>query len=372
MANDLAPQAPAAETRPIRAAVAHAHGQPLKIEEIELRAPLEDEVQVQMGAVAICASDITFLDGKWGGALPAVYGHEAAGEVTAVGASVRGLAPGDRVAVTLIRACGGCPTCASGAPVYCENRGAPRPPALTKDGASITQAMNSGAFAEAVTVHHSQVAKLPATIPYEAAALLACGVITGIGAVVNAAKLRPGEDAVVIGCGGVGLNAIQGARLAGARRIVAVDMMPEKLEAAKEFGATDVVSADQDAPWEAARAILGRGADAVFVATGALPVFSQAPRYLAPLGRVLIVGMPHTGAVASYEPTAMAYDGQSIRGTAMGDTVISRDIPWLADLYLQGRLELDALISRRWSLDEINEAIANSRSGSARRNVITF
>ncbi|WP_373354382.1 Zn-dependent alcohol dehydrogenase [Pseudoroseicyclus sp. CXY001] len=370
MSLDAAPATAATTT--IRAAICRAFGQPLSLEEVELRAPLSGEIQVRLGAVAICHSDISFMDGIWGGALPAIYGHEAAGIVSAIGPGVTGLAPGDRVVVTLIRACGGCGSCASGHPVYCESPASAHPPALTQGGAPLTQAMNAGAFAEAVTVHHSQVAKVAEAIPMEAAALLACGVITGVGAVVNAAKLRPGEDAVVIGCGGVGLNAIQGARIAGARRIVAVDPVPEKLEAARAFGATDLIDARQEAPWEAARQALGRGADAVFVTVGAIPAFDAAPAYLAPRGRAIAVGMPASGALSHYEPVNLAAYGQSLTGTKMGDTVVARDIPWLADLYLQGRLELDALISRRWRLHEINEAIADSRKGAARRNVIVF
>ena len=232
--------------------------------------------------------------------------------------------------------------------------------------------MNCGAFAERVVVDQSQVVALPETMPAESICLLACGVITGIGAVVHAGRLRAGEDVVVIGAGGVGLNAIQGARIAGARRIVAVDMSEEKLETAREFGATHGVLATQKSPWRAAFKALGRGADIVAVTVGAIPAYNEAPRYLGWGGRMVMVGMPHSGAKAEYEPVIPAFTGQQMIGSKMGDVVISRDIPWMADLYQQGRLKLDELVSGRWSLDQINEAIADTKTGGARRNVILF
>lgn len=357
----------------ITAAVCHEFGQPLSIEEVELRAPTEREVEVTLGAVAICHSDISFAGGAWGGSLPAVYGHEAAGRISAVGPGVTGLAVGDFVVVTLIRACGGCPTCSGGRPYLCETPyDGDHGPLRTADGGTLHQAMACGAFAEKVVVDHSQVVRLPEDIPVEAASLLACGVITGVGAVVNAAGLRAGQDVVVIGAGGVGLNAIQGARIAGARRIVAVDMTAEKLAIARDFGATDGVLATQEAPWQAAREAMGRGADAVLITVGAIPAFESAPAYLARGGRAIMIGMPHTGAMSSYEPAMVAATGQALVGSKMGDTVIRRDIPWLADLYGQGRLKLDELISGRWRLDQINEAIADTKTGSAKRNVIVF
>ena len=214
--------------------------------------------------------------------------------------------------------------------------------------------------------------KVSPEIPKEAACLIACGVITGVGAVVNAAGLRAGQDVVVIGAGGVGLNAIQGARIAGARRIVAVDMTEDKLAVAREFGATDTVLATEAKPWKTAQRAMGRGADAVIVTVGAIPAYDSAPRYLAPGGKVIMVGMPHSGAKAGYEPVILAAMGQGMVGSKMGDVVIQRDIPWMVDLYLQGRLQLDSLISGRWQLDQINEAIADTKTGAARRNVILF
>lgn len=356
----------------IKAAVCHEFGKPLTIDTITLRAPDIGEVEVTLKACAICHSDISFADGGWGGTLPAVYGHEAAGHITSVGSGVKGVSIGDAVVVTLIKSCGSCGSCASGKPVICETDMAADGPLTTSDGAPLVQAMNCGAFAEKVVVDQSQIVRIPADMDMNAASLLACGVITGIGAVVNAAQLRAGQDVVVIGAGGVGLNAIQGARIAGARRIVAVDMSEEKLQIAREFGATDGVLASDDAPWDAARAAIGRGADAVFVTVGAVPVYNQAPNYLAPGGKVVMVGMPHIGDAATYDPGSMAAAGQGMIGSKMGDAVIARDIPWMVDLYQQGRLKLDELVSQTWTLDQINDAIADTKTGSAKRNVITF
>ena len=357
----------------IKAAVCHTFGEPLIIETIHLDTPKEGEIEVKLGAVAVCHSDISYVDGAWGGTLPAVYGHEAAGEITAIGPSVYGLSVGDRVVVTLIRACGHCTNCGSGKPTICELAvDRTTGPLRMTDGSLLEHGMNCGAFAEKVVVDQSQVVTISNDIAYDVASLLACGVLTGIGAVVNAAKVRPGEDVVVIGAGGVGLNTIQGAHIAGARRIVAVDMSADKLDAAKEFGATDGVLATDGKPWKAAKTMIGRGADSVFVTVGAISAYDTAPRYLAYGGQIVAVGMPKSGDRAVYEPVMMSAVGQGLIGTKMGDVVIKRDIPWIVDLYQQGRLKLDELISGRYKLEDINKAFADTRSGAARRNVILF
>jgi S-(hydroxymethyl)mycothiol dehydrogenase len=356
----------------IRAAVCHEFHAPLTIETVVLRDPGPGEVEVTLEAVAICHSDISYMEGAWGGALPAVYGHEAAGRVTAAGDGV-GLSVGDRVIVTLIRACGSCQSCATAMPVYCSGN-APLPPELSfADGRVLTKGLKCGAFAEKVVVHASQVAPVGDAIPATSACLLACGVPTGLGAVVNTARVRPGQSVVVIGCGGVGLNAVQGARLAGAARIIAMDLEPKKLDDAMAFGATDVLPASEEKPWRAVKALTGgRGADHVFVCVGAIPAYDMAPRLLATGGTVYAVGMPHSGATSAWEPVILAATGQGMRGSLMGEIVLSRDVPWMVDLYEQGRLELDALVSRTWSLDEINDAIEDTRGAKARRNVIVF
>lgn len=357
----------------IKAAVCHEFGQPFVVEDVLLRDPLFGEVQVTLESCAICHSDISFADGGWGGTLPSVYGHEAAGRITALGDGVTSYKMGDAVIVTLVKSCGTCPTCATGAPAYCETpHDRTAGPLTTLDGGVLEQGLSCGAFAEKVTIHQSQIARVPDEMPMAAASLLSCGVITGVGAVVNTAGVRPGQVVVVIGAGGVGLNAIQGARIAGASRIIAVDMTPEKLAVAKEFGATDGVLATDPKPWKGAFEVAGRGADAVLVTVGAIPAYETAPRYLAAGGKLVMVGMPHSGQMSNYEPVVIAAMGQDMIGTKMGDVVLGRDIPWMIDLYHQGRLKLDELVSGRWSLEQINEAIADTRSGAARRNVILF
>ncbi len=358
----------------IKAAVCRTFNAPLVIEDILIDDPGFSQVEVTLDAVTICHSDILYAEGAWGGHLPAVYGHEAAGEITKTGTGVTGFTEGDAVVVTLIRACGTCPNCAGGKPTICSNpTDGVNGPIRTADGGPLLQAMACGAFAEKVVVDTSQIVKIPQTMARDVASLISCGVITGVGAAVNAANLRPGQDAVVIGAGGVGLNAIQGARIAGARRIVAVDMTEEKLDIARSFGATHGVLATSPKPWRAAQKIFGgRGADAVMVTVGAIPAYNDAPRYLGWGGKVILIGMPHSGAQAVYEPMSMSYQGQSLIGSKMGDVVIQRDIPWMIDLYEQERLKLDELISGRWSLEQINEAIADTKTGSAKRNVILF
>lgn len=357
----------------VKAAVARAFGAPLTIEEIELAAPGEGQVEVELEAVAICHSDIMVAEGAWGGTLPAVYGHEAVGRIVRTGKGVRRLGAGDRVLVTMLRACGHCGCCASGAPVHCEagyDRDAMSP--LRRGDERISHGLSTGAFAERVVVDQSQLAPLPDDIPATSACLLACGVITGVGAVVNSARVRPGETVVVIGAGGVGLNAIQGARISGAARIVAVDMSEEKLATAREFGATDGLLATEAEPGAALRRIAPKGADAVFVSVGALPAYQSALSYAGTRGRVYAVGMPHSGQQASWEPVMVAALGQRIEGSLLGEVVLARDIPWMVELYRQGRLKLDELVSGTWSLEQINEAFADTKAGGARRNVITF
>ena len=357
----------------IRAAVCHEFGAPLSVEEVQLAAPGPGEVEVIVDACAICHSDISYAEGYWGGETPVVFGHEAAGRVAALGAGVDGYAEGDRVLVTLIRACGHCPSCADAHPVRCEKRGAGSSPLAAADGSAMGQGLSTGAFAERVVVDRSQIVRLPDDMAMDVASLLACGVITGVGAVINSARMRPGKSAVVIGAGGVGLNAIQGAAIAGASQIIAVDLSEEKLEDAKTFGATHGVLASAEKPYRQVKAITGgRGADYVFVTVGAAAAYQTAMRYLAPGGAMVMVGMPPSGVTVEYEPVIVADISQSMIGSKMGDTVLSRDIPWLIDLYQQGRLKLDDLITGRYTLDQINEAIADTKAGRARRNVILF
>jgi S-(hydroxymethyl)mycothiol dehydrogenase len=353
--------------REIRAAVCREFGAPLAIETLRLKDPGRGEVQVDLEAVAICHSDITFASGGWGGDLPAVYGHEAVGRIVAIEPDVRGLDTGQRVLVTLIRSCGGCGACAGGRPVQCASAEATMP-LSDETGAPVVAAMQCGAFAEAVTVDASQLHPVPDAIPAAAACTLSCGVITGLGAAVNTARVRPGDWCVVIGAGGVGLNAIQGARLCGAGRVMAVDLTEEKLASARAFGATDTALADGDP--RAALLELGRLADHVFVTVGSGPVIDGALDLCAPHGTAYLVGLPPTGTVSSFDPVLTAYYGMGLRGSTMGDVVLRRDMPWLLDLHAQGRLMLEELVSETFPLERINEAIAATKAGRGRRNVV--
>ena len=358
-----------------RAAVCRALGKPLRVETVELADPGPGEVLIRTAACAICHSDIFYVDGAWGGDLPAVYGHEAAGVVEAVGEGVTRLKPGDHVVATLIRNCGFCPACAEGAPVFCEevfplDRATPL---HDEDGKPIVHGLRTGAFAEAMVVDQSQAVAIPKDVPLDSAALIACGVLTGMGAVVNTAGVKAGSSVVVIGCGGVGLNSIQGARLAGASPVIAVDIEPLKLAAAREFGATETINAKSEDVAERVKALTGgRKADWVFVTVGVKGAAEQGASLMKRNGATVLVGMPPSGVLATIDPGYLAADGQKILGSKMGSARPAIDVPMIVRLYREGRLKLDELISGRYRLESINEAIASSRSGAALRNVILF
>ena len=359
----------------MRAAVCRAFGEPLVIETVDLASLGPGEVRVKMAACAICHSDIFYMDGAWGGELPAVYGHEAAGVVEAVGPGVLRLKPGDHVVATLIRSCGFCAFCADGAPVFCEevfplDRQTPLSDAA---GKPLIHGLRTGAFAEYIVIDASQAVAIPKDVPLDSAALIACGVLTGVGAVVNTADVQAGSSVVVIGCGGVGLNSIQGARLAGASPIIAIDVEPNKLLAAREFGATHTINAKQENVVErTAELTAGRKADTVFVTVGIRGALEQGVSLMKRNGATVLVGMPPSGVTATIDPSWLAADGQRILGSKMGSARPLIDVPRIVALYREGRLKLDELISGRYRLEAINEAVASSRSGAALRNVIVF
>ena len=358
-----------------RAAVCRTFGAPLEIETIELREPGPGEVLIRTAACAICHSDISYIDGAWGGELPAVYGHEAAGVVEAVGSGVTRLKAGDPVVATLIRNCGFCPACAEGAPVFCEevfplDRLSPLSDAA---GKPLAHGLRTGGFAERMLVDASQAVAIPKEMKLDVASLIACGVLTGLGAVVNTAGVRAGMSVVVIGCGGVGLNSVQGARLAGCDPIIAIDVAPTKLAAARDFGATDAVNAREENVEERVKGLTGgRKADWVFVTVGVKGATEQAVRLMKRNGGTVLVGMPPTGVHATIDPGWLAADGQRILGSKMGSARPIVDVPKIVALYRDGRLKLDELVTQRYPLERINEALASSRSGAALRNVIVF
>ncbi len=359
----------------MKAAVCYEFGKPLVIEDLVLDPPQAGEVQVKVAACAICHSDIHYMEGAWGGTLPAVYGHEAAGLVEAVGPGVTQVQVGDPVVVSLLRSCGHCFYCAQGETHLCEGSFALDKSSRlhSKDGRPILQGLRTGAFAEAVVVDQSQVVQVPEAMPLDSASLLACGVITGLGAVTNTAQVRAGSHVVVIGAGGVGLNSIQGAALAGARTVIALDMLDSKLSAARQFGATHTINAkDEDAAGAILALTQGRGADYVFVTVGSAKAVEQGITFLRRAGTLVLVGMPATGSKSQIEAGDLAGYSQRILGSKMGSTRLQVDVPKLVDLYEQKRLKLDELITGRYPLSQINEAIAAVQRGEALRNVIVF
>jgi Zn-dependent alcohol dehydrogenase len=361
----------------MKAAVCRGFRAPLQIEELRLDTPEAGEVTVDLAACAICHSDIAFAEGDWGGDLPAVYGHEAAGTVREVGREVSGLASGDRVVVSLMRSCGRCYFCERGDAHLCagEFPGDARPRLHTESGEPVVQAMHTGAFAEQVVVHESQVAVVPDSLPFDTASLLGCGVITGVGAVLDRVRVAPGSSVVVVGTGGVGLNAVQGARAAGADVVVAVDTAPAKREVASSFGATHAIDPAEEDTGAAVRAVTGgRGADYVFVGVGYTPVIEAAVDLARRGGTVVVLGMPASDRTIGVVGVDLVHDDKRILGHKIGSGSGSLVdvVPRLVGLYEDGRLRLDELISGRYPLSKINAAIASSSSGDALRNVIVF
>jgi len=359
----------------MKAAVCYEFGQPLVVEEVTIDPPQKGEVKVKIAACAICHSDIHRIRGQWGGETPIVAGHEAAGIVSEVGAGVTHVGPGDPVVVALTRSCGRCFFCTIGRPFNCEGQVAlDRESRLrNKAGVPLIQGLRTAGFAEYTVVDQSQVVKIPQDMPLDSACLLACGVITGVGAVINTVQVKAGSSVVVIGTGGVGLNSVQGAALAGAARIIAVDLLDSKLEAARLFGATHTINARDQDPLEAVLALTeGRGADYAVVTVGVSTAITQASRLIRKGGTAVVVGMPPNDDV---EFTLNAHDltyDRTIVGSSMGSTRLSVDVPRLVALYQQGRLKVDELITGRYPLQQINAAIESMERGAALRNVILF
>lgn len=356
----------------VRAAVWKGPRSPLRVEDVWLADPASGEVGVRVAATAICGSDLAYVDGHWECPSPAVLGHEAAGIVDRLGPGVTDLAVGDRVVVTLIRSCGSCRRCIAGAPVGCSGRFALDEcgPLRDAQGSEIWQGLGVAAFAEAATVHRSQVVRVGPEIDLDVAALLSCGVLAGVGAVRNTARVAPGSLVVVLGAGGVGLNVVQGARLAGAEKVIAVDPDQRRLAAALRLGASAAVAVGDDVRDEVRALTEGEMADYVFVATAAVSAIETGFDLLARMGTLVLVGIPPSGARVSLDPVTVASAGQRILGSKMGSALPARDIPALVALYSEGRLELDGLITARYALAEIEEALGSARSGDALRNVV--
>lgn len=359
----------------MKAAVCYEFGKPLVIEEVNLEPPQKGEVKIRLAATAICHSDIHVIRGELGGVLPIVPGHESAGYVVEVGENVTSVKLGDPVVVSTMAPCGRCYDCNSGRPHLCETWPINVEGRLHNTrGQMLIQMSRVSGFAEYTVVHESQVVQIPSEMPLDRAALLSCGVITGFGAVVNRAQVKPFSSVVVIGTGGVGLNAIQGAAFSGAYPVIAVDISASKLEAAMLFGATHTVNSRQgDAIQEIKKLTYGRGVDYVFVTGGGASAIEQGYAMSAKRGTVVLIALPPAKESPSF-PFLMEFIGteKTIIGSFLGATKPSVDIPRLVALYQTGRLKLDELITGRYPLTRINEAIESVEIGKALRNVIVF
>jgi S-(hydroxymethyl)glutathione dehydrogenase / alcohol dehydrogenase len=345
------------------------------VEEVDLDPPAEGEVMVRVSACGICHSDISFIEGAWGGPLPAVFGHEVAGVATEVGSGVETVTPGTEVVVTLVRCCGRCFYCLRGEVTQCEGRFAidERGPLRFRDGGPVKQGLRVAGFAEYVTVHASQVVPIAPGVPPESACLLACAVGTGVGAVRNTAQVPAGASVVVLGAGGVGLNSVQGAALAGANPVIAVDVSSSRLDSARLFGATHVINSKQVAAADAVRGLTGgRGADYAFISAGSPAAIALGLTMSRRAGTVVIVGITATGVTIPFDPGELADSGRRVLGSKMGSIRPRVDLPSLVDLYRTGRLKLDELVTARFPLDRVNEALDAARRGEGLRTVIVF
>lgn len=363
----------------MRAAVFIGPGQPVRVTDVELGPPGAGEVEVAIAAAGVCHSDLHIVLGEWQHPVPVVLGHEGSGVVTAVGAGVTSLSPGDHVVLSWGPACGRCRYCRLGRPAQCQLAAeVVAPGGVLHDGTSRLRIAGQPAyhylgvssFAERAVVPESGAVRVRQDAPLDLAALVGCAVATGVGAVRNTAGVAPGATVAVIGCGGVGLSCVQGARLAGASRIVAVDVVADKLTVARRLGATDVVHADGRPVVAALRALVPEGLDYVFDAIGKIETTEQAIAALGLGGSTVLVGLPPSGRQARFDPLALAEAEQRILGCNYGSIVPQRDIPQLVEEVMNGDLKLGPMVSARRPLAEAAEALADLRSGRVLRQLL--
>jgi S-(hydroxymethyl)glutathione dehydrogenase / alcohol dehydrogenase len=359
----------------MKALVVNALGRGFDLEDIEIAAPMGREVLIDVQASGLCHTDLLFATHDIV-PMPAVLGHEVSGIVAEVGPDVTQFRIGDHVIGSLAQTCGSCVRCQSGHSFQCQHpettlRRPTEVPRLSSNGVGLFQGFGLGGFAERALIHENQLALLPKEMPFAQAALLGCGVVTGAGAVLNTAQARAGDTVVVFGAGGVGLNAISGARIAGASRIVAIDIHMKRLEAAKQFGATDVIDSTKSNPVEAVRSLLPRGADHVFDFVGLKAVAEQGLAMLGVGGGLYLVGVAKPEVNIELNIFDAIGGQKRVQGVNFGSTNFKRDIPMYAALYLQGRMNLDDLVSRRISLREVNDGYAALKDGSLNRVVVT-
>lgn len=352
-------------------------GEPLSIEEVVIGEPAAGEVLIDVVASSLCHSDLKFMQGAFTTPFPALLGHEAAGIVAATGEGVAGLAVGDHVITTLSVFCGRCVLCVAGSTHLCVDKGATRrkstqPPRLSIDGRPLTQLFDLGAFAQQMLVHESAVVAIGSEIPLDRAALLGCGVATGLGAVFNTAKVQSGDHVAVIGCGGVGLAAVSAAQIAGAERVIAIDAVSAKLELARTLGATDVVDAnDGDSVARVHEIADGVGVDHAIEAVGSVTTVEQAFAMTRPGGTATVVGLMATGSVISVPSDGLFYE-RRLQASVMGSNDFRVDTPRYVQMYLDGLLRLDDMVSGHIGISQINDGFDQMSTGLGTRNVVIF
>ena len=364
----------------IKAAVLRKIKAPFSIETVDLAPPRAGEVRVKMAAAGVCHSDWHLVSGDTRHPLPVVAGHEGAGVVEKTGKGVTRCKPGDHVILNWAPNCGSCFYCRHERPNLCSAYLEPiwagtlldGTPRLSKKGRPIFHYCGLACFAEHAVVPQECCVKIKKEIPLTVAALIGCAVTTGVGAVVNTAKIPPGSSVVIFGAGGVGLSMVMGARLANASRIVVVDRTPAKMELSKTFGATHALHAGKKCTGEIRALTEGRGADYVFDATGIPAVQEQCLGAARPGGTVVLAGLAPMGSATNFPGAILTRQEKTVMGTYYGGADPARDFPFYADLYLRGKLPLDKLISRTWPLEKINEAFAEMLAGNVARGVIVF
>lgn len=361
-----------------QAAVFRKVHEPLTIETVDIDKPWGREVLIRTVATGVCHSDLHIVDGLGRYPLdrPYVLGHEGAGIVEAVGADVTTVRPGDHVVACLSGFCGTCPQCLGGHPNLCVGgvvaRSEQATPRVSQNGGLVRQFAGIGSYADHMLLHENSIVRIDPDLPLDRAALVGCGVLTGVGAALRTSGMQAGQTVAVFGVGGVGLSIIQGARIGGARQIIAVDMFDSKLEMAKALGATHTVNSTQDDPVKAVRALTrGEGVDHAFEAVGLSILVRQAIESLAIRGTATIVGVLPAGAMIEFPWMAIRPECR-VQTSRMGSNQFRTDIPNYLEFYRQGRLKLDEMVSRRGQLGDINEAFRAMKAGEVARSVLVF
>ncbi len=363
-----------------KAAICRELNKPVVVETITVDGPKRGEVTVKLAACGVCHSDLSATNGTIALPPPLILGHEGAGEVVEVGEGVANLAVGDHVVTSFIYMCGKCSFCAGGRPVLCVEQGKAlvTPPEGTprvrdQAGKPLNIFSGCGVMAEYATLSVDNVVKIDPKIPLDRAALVGCAVTTGVGAVFNTARVEPGATVAVFGCGGVGLNAIQGAAIAGAERILAIDTLQSKLELAKKFGATDtLLTAPGEDPLKEIKRRTGGGPDYAFECVGSGALAELAYKAIRRGGKAVIVGVARASDAASIKPMGLVFEEKTLQGSYFGSCVPRVDFPRMLQLYMAGRLKLDELITKRYSIGEAPQAFKDLEEGRNARGVIVF